>query len=144
MKTKRYKKCILCEGATLAESVQIFNEEMLKLQDPNPDFERYNDAFLIYVTMYEEIPETIVEEKQQIGCTHKCRECSHCKRILTRKGEINKVTKKATCDLNDMTVYLDSSVCEVFYEEHQDMKLQTFNAEVVPLKSREEEMRKGA
>ena len=144
MKTKKYKRCILCEGATLAESVKIFNDEMEKLQDINPTFERYNDAFLIYVTVYEEIPENIVDEKKLLGCSHKCRECSHCKRILTRKGEINKVTKKATCDLNDMTIFLDSTVCEVFYEEHQDMKLQTFNAEVVPLKSREEEMRKGA
>ena len=144
MKTKKYKRCILCEGATLAESVKIFNEEMEKLQDINPTFERYNDAFLIYVTVYEEIPENIVDKKKLLGCSHKCRECSHCKRILTRKGEINKVTKKATCDLNDMTIFLNSTVCEVFYEEHQDMKLQSFNAEVVPLKSREEEMRKGA
>ncbi len=144
MKTKRYKKCILCEGTTLAESVQIFNDEMEKLQDLNPKFERYNDAFLIYVTMYEEIPENITEEKQVQGCSHKCRECDHCKRILTRKGEINKVTKKATCDLNGMTIFLDSSVCEVFYEEHQDMKEQKFNVEVIPLKNREEEMKKGA
>ena len=144
MKTKRYKKCILCEGATLAESVQIFNEEMEKLQDPNPEFERYNDAFLIYVTAYEQIPETVVEKKQVTGCSHKCIECGHCKRVLTRKGEINKVTKKGTCDLNGMTIFLHSSVCEVFYEEHQDMKLQTFDAEVVSLKNREEEMRKGA
>ena len=75
---------------------------------------------------------------------HICKECNHCKRILTRKGEINKVTKKAKCDLNDMTIYFDSTVCEVFYEEHQDVKLQTFNAEVVPLKSRASELRKGA
>ena len=144
MKDKKYKKCILCQGATLAESVKIFNEEMEKLQDPDPDFERYNDSFLIYITVHEEIPENIVDEKKLQGCTHKCIECSHCKRILTRKGEINKVTKKATCDLNDMTIFLDSTVCEVFYDEHQDMKLQTFKADVVPLKSREEEMRKGA
>ena len=144
MKTKRYKKCILCEGSNLAESVKIFNEEMEKLQDINPTFERYNDAFLIYVTIYEDIPETIVDEKQLEGCSHKCKECNHCKRILTRKGEINKVTKKAICDLNDTTVYLDSTVCEVFYDEHQDLKLQTYNAEVVPIRSREAEMRKGA
>lgn len=143
MKTRRYKKCILCEGATLAESVQIFNDEMEKLQDPNPNFERYNDAFLIYVTMYEDVPESISEEKQIKGCTHKCIECDHCIRVLTRKGEINKVTKKATCDLNNTTIFLNSTVCEVFYDEHQDMRLQTIDAEVVPLKSREE-MRKGA
>ena len=144
MKTKKYKRCILCEGATLAESVKIFNEEMEKLQDINPTFERYNDTFLIYITVYEDIPENIVDEKQVQGCSHICMECDHCKRILTRKGEINKVTKKAKCDLNGMTIYLNSTVCEVFYEEHQDMKLQTFNAEVVPLKSRASELRKGA
>ena len=144
MKVKRYKKCILCEGATLAESVKMFNDVMEELKDPNPDFERYNDSFLVYVTMYEQIPETVVEEKQVQGCSHTCKECNHCKRILTRKGEINKVTKKGKCDLNGMSVFLESTVCEVFYEEHQDMKLQTFNTEVVSLKNREEEMRKGA
>lgn len=143
MKTKKYMRCILCEGVTLAESVKIFNEEMEKLQDANPTFERYNDTFLIYVTVYEKIPENVVDKKELQGCSHTCSDCIHCQRRLTRKGEVNKVTKRATCDLKDMTIFIDSTVCEVFYEEHQDLKPRTYNTDVVMLSNREKEMKKG-
>ena len=64
MKTSKYTQCILCEGDTFQGAVDRFNEEMKRLAQLNPTYERAGDKFLIYVNLYEDIPETIAEAKR--------------------------------------------------------------------------------
>ena len=120
MKSSKYVQCILCEGDTFQGAVDRFNEEMKRLAQLNPTYERAGDKFLIYVDLYEEIPETIAEAKHLEGCRHTCKDCEYCERELNRFGTVDKRRKKAMCAATGSATWIDSEVCDTFYLEHMD------------------------
>ena len=144
MKTKRYKRCILCEGANLAESVKIFNEEMKKHANQNPTYERYDNCFLIYITVREQEPESIAEEMELKGCEHRCIECSHCERSVNKNGEYDGRKKKAMCNKKGRKVFIDSMVCDTFYKENQDNRPFEQNLKIINNNVFTEVKRRGA
>lgn len=120
MRERKYKQCILCEGRTLADSVELFNQEMKRLAKYHPTYERYDDKFLIYYTCCEQEPESLSERMEMKGCDHRCIECQHCERSTNRFGDYDGRMKKAMCNKKGHKVRLDSRVCDIFYEEYQD------------------------
>lgn len=120
MKDNRYIQCILCEGIDMADSVRRFNEEMRRLKEFEPTFERDGDRFLIYVRCKQLQPENIVEAKEMKGIHHTCVECEHCVRQNNRYGVPDGRIKKAICKKNGQPTKITSSVCETYYLEHQD------------------------
>lgn len=122
MKENKYVQCILCEGETFQDAVDKFNFEMRRLSSFNPTYERAGGRFLIYINVRDFAPETIAEAKQLAGCKHKCSECVHCERDMNRFGVVDKRKKTATCMVGyePRKIRIDSSVCDVFYLEHQD------------------------
>lgn len=119
MKDHKYKQCALCEGKTLAESVEIFNKEMKRLANFNPTYERHGDNFLIYYTCIEKEPESLAEEMELKGCDHRCIECNYCERPTNRSGEYDGRIKKVMCKKKGHKVFIDSRVCDTFYKENQ-------------------------
>ena len=119
MREHRYLKCILCEGETMAESVEIFNAEMKKQAFRYPTYERDGNRFLIYVKYTEREPESLAEEMELKGHDHRCIECSHCERAKNRFGDYDGRMKKAMCNKKGQKVFLNSMVCDTFYKEHQ-------------------------
>lgn len=122
MKTSNYTQCILCEGATFEESVRKFNVEMRRNAHLKPTYERVGESFLIFVTLYDTIPETIAEAKELEGCKHYCSQCDHCIRPLNRSGKPDMRNKRATCDVTGKHIRIDMLVCDTFYLENQDRK----------------------
>jgi hypothetical protein len=123
MKTNRYPQIYLCDGENLAESVAIYNEFMRRHGDDKTlSAERVGEKFLIRYTVQEYAPETFAEAKALEGCKHICAECTHCVRKLNRRGEPDKRSKRAACNLygDSRTVWLDQQVCDEFYFERQD------------------------
>lgn len=129
MRENKYTQCILCEGSTFQEAVDEFNYQMMKNAAYNPTFERAGEKFLIYIKVTEFQPETIVEAKHLEGCNHICAECSHCERMLNRKGSIDKRTKVGYCIKNGTRrkIRTDSEACDTFYLEHQDNRKEVAN-----------------
>lgn len=122
MRVNKYTQCTPCIGATLAESVSIFNAEMHKLRAFKPTFERCGDSFLIYYTMEERVPETVVDAKELQGLFHRCEHCANCIRDRDRFGGIDKRKKHATCGKDGERVRLDSAVCDDFYLRDYERK----------------------
>lgn len=121
MKTNKYTKCILCEGATRQEAVDKFNKAMIAYRADRPTYKQLDDGtFYIFITVTEHAPENFAEVKLLEGCHHLCSECSHCKRDLNRFGVPDKRKKYATCDVDDSRVWLNQPVCDTFYIEGQD------------------------
>lgn len=115
MRREKYVQCAACIGATLEESVAIFNQEMHRLRSYSPTFERCGDGFLIYYTMEERMPETVVEAKALKGIRHTCGDCTRCMRELNRFGEVDQRKKHAMCERTGERVRVDSEVCDDFY-----------------------------
>lgn len=142
MKDLKYKQCALCEGNTLAESVEIFNKEMKRLANFNPTYERYGDNFIIYYTCIEREPESLAEEMELKGCDHRCIECNHCERPKNRSGEFDGRAKKAMCLKKGCKVFIDGRVCDEFYKEQQQDRKFELIGKTADIQT--EESRKGA
>lgn len=123
MRTATYKQCVLCAGATMAESVRIFNEQMKELGQLKPTYERIDGGFLIYFNETALIPESLADKMELKGEIHVCEECSHCQWPKNRHGLEDKRVKKTMCHRSIQLINKDTQVCDIFYEEGQHKKL---------------------
>lgn len=123
MKEHKYTQCILCEGNTFQDAVNKFNTEMKRHAHLRPTFERAGETFLIYVTVVELAPETLVEAKHLDGCRHYCEDCASCVREKNRHGVIDARKKYGFCAEQDMKkIRIDQIVCDEFYTADLEMR----------------------
>lgn len=123
MKEHKYTQCVLCEGNTFQEAVEKFNFEMKRHAPFRPTFERAGETFLIYYTVVDLAPETLVEAKCLDGFTNYCEECTECVREKNRSGNIDARKKYGYCSRNGMQkIRIDQIVCDEFYTEDLEMR----------------------
>lgn len=122
MKRTKYTQCAVCAGKDYDESARIFNEKMQELMEMKPRFERDGNVFLIFYTVEEIVPEGLAEEMELQGIKHVCAECEHFKVPLNRHGQPDGRKKKILCERAHQLATPGDRVCDIFYEEHQDVK----------------------
>lgn len=104
-------------GNTPQEAALLFNSTMMELAGMHPSFTREGDTYYIQYIVEIKEAESLVEEHELNGERHTCNECHHCVRDLNRFGDIDARKVWATCSGTGERIRLNSSVCEVYYEE---------------------------
>ena len=122
MKITKVTQIAPCFGRDIKDSVRIYNEEMIRLADCNPKTSEKEGGFLIYYTVTKQVPEGVAEERRMQGIYHKCIECNHCERPLNRFGQPDERKKKIICNKTGAMIHLTTDVCDIFYEEMQDVQ----------------------
>lgn len=118
MKVTTYPQMVAVSGSTPMEAAENFNRIMYQYRDKKPTFERAGETtFYVFYSETESIPTTLADIYEMKNCTHKCSECPHFIRELTRFGEVDRRKKWGNCELTGESRTITSAACEQFYEE---------------------------
>lgn len=122
MKTTKIVQSRFIQGADGFDSSAEFNQAMMELAEMNPSYERDGNSFWIFYFVEKTEPESIVEAHEAKGENAHCEDCPFIIRDLNRFGQINGISKHATCGITGERVRIDSRVCDAYYTEGKGVR----------------------
>lgn len=138
MKNTKLLKPILCEGIDLAESLNIYLEEICRLPGPFDHKEVIGSSVIIWYQEEEKREKPMWKVMREHGIKHCCGECNHLIRNTKKDGTTDKRKMYCPCEHLRCEKRVSDPACDTFYLEMFD-QIESGNVRKASPKNTEEE-----